>query len=186
MKRLFIGIPIESETVLKMTAIWRNDQVLNHHVVKWVNPENWHVTLIFLGDTPESSVSLLQQLIEESFSKAGFFGTELKGIGVFPSSHNPKVLWLGLEDIQSLMPFYNRLAEMLHTYGFVLDSKPLKPHLSLARVKNPDHNSAFDLFLRQYQSHLFGSIGIYRVVLYESTLTTNGPVYKPLFVKELN
>ena len=185
MKRLFIGIPIESEKAIQVVETWGKDPHLNRNVLKWVKPENWHVTLVFLGETPESEIEVLQQLIEESFSNIPAFSADLSRVGVFPNTHNPKVLWLGLENLEFLMPAYNRIRELLQQNGFSLDDKPLKPHLTLARVKNIQHRASFETLLNHYQQSTFGRVEINRVALYESTSTTNGPVYKPLFVKEL-
>lgn len=185
MKRLFIGIPIESEKTVQIAETWKKDPLLNRNVLKWVKPENWHITLIFLGDTSEASVPLLQKLIEESFRGIQAFSTELNGIGVFPNTHNPKVLWLGLENLRFLMTAHSRLVELLQQNGFFLDNKPLKPHLTLARVKNLQHRTSFESLLNQYRSFSFGPVGINHIVLYESTSTINGPVYTPLFVKQL-
>lgn len=185
MKRLFIGIPIQSDKILETTKIWRKDEKLYHNVLKWVNPENWHITLIFLGETPGSAVALIQQLIEESFSSIQAFSTEMSGIGVFPNTHNPKVLWLGLESLQPLMPACARLGELLQSNGFSLDNKPLKPHLTLARVKNTGHRVSFESLLKQYHQSAFSTVLIRQIVLYESILSSGGPIYKPLYVWEL-
>jgi len=185
MKRLFIGIPIESQRAVQAEENWKKDPHLNRNVLKWVKPENWHITLIFLGATPGSAVDLLQQLIEESFNGIQGFSSELSGIGVFPNTHNPKVLWLGLENFQFLMTAQSKMRELLQQNGFSLDDKPLKPHLTLARVKNIQHRASFETLLNHYQQSTFGTVEIDCVVLYESISTNEGPVYKPLFVKEL-
>lgn len=186
MKRLFFGVPIESEKAVQVIEIWRKDPLLNHNVLKWMNPQNWHITLVFLGNTPESVVPLLQQLIDESYSGIKAFKTELCGVGVFPNTHNPKVLWLGLENIEFLMPANTRMRELLQQEGFLLDDKPLKPHLTLARIKILGHRTSFESWLNEYRKLEFGFVAINQVVLYESISTPNGPDYKPLFVKELS
>jgi 2'-5' RNA ligase len=185
MKRLFIGVPIVSEKAFLTAESWRKNEHLNRNVLKWAKPENWHVTLIFLGNTPESAVPLLQQLTDESYSRIKAFKTELCGVGVFPSTHKPKVLWLGLENIEFLMPSNTRMRELLQQEGFVLDDKPLKPHLTLARVKMLGHRTSFESWLNEYRKFDFGFVAINQVVLYESIFTPSGPDYKPLFVKEL-
>lgn len=185
MKRLFIGIPVQSEKAVQAAETWRQNELLNHTVLKWANPENWHITLIFLGNTPESEIVLLEKLIEDSFSEIHAFRTELSGVGVFPNTHNPKVLWLGFENLQTLMPGNIRMRELLQQNGFSLDDKPLKPHLTLARVKNIQHRASFEALLKHYQQSTFGMVEINRVVLYESISTKDGPVYRPLFVWEL-
>jgi 2'-5' RNA ligase len=185
MKRLFIGLPIESEIAAKHTETWKNDRLLNQNRMSWAKPENWHITLFFLGVTPESGIALLQQLIAESFNADQAFSTQLSGVGIFPHERNPKVLWLGLENLELLMPAYAQLGDLLRQNGFSFDNKPLKPHLTLARIKSFGNAATFESLLKQYRQFNFGKVAINRVVLFESNLTPNGPVYKPLFVKWL-
>jgi len=185
MKRLFIGIPIRSVQVVHTTEIWKKDQNLNQNLLKWVNSENWHITLVFLGSTDESVLPEIQELIEESFASIAAFSTRLTVPGVFPNFNNPKVLWLGIESIQALISAQIRLVEKLQQNGFVLESKPLKPHLTLARIKNASHRTSLNSLIERYQDTDFGPVSIDRVILYESKSTPDGPVYLPLFVKEL-
>ena len=185
MKRLFIGIPILSARVVQATETWRTDKNLNQNVVKWVNPENWHITLVFLGNTEESEIPGLQQFIEETFAGIEAFVTRMKGPGVFPNFNNPKVLWLGIDTVEALMPAQILLVQKLRQKGFILENKPLKPHLTLARIKNAAHCNSLNLLIEEHQNLDFGSVFIDRVILYESRSTLDGPVYQPLFVKEL-
>jgi len=185
MKRLFIGVPIESPKSVQQVEVWKKNLHLNRNVLNWTIPQNWHITLFFLGSTEESEVPVLRQLIEESFSKIQAYQTELRGVGVFPNTNNPKVLWLGLDDLQPIMPAYSKLGEMLQQNGFSFDQKPLKPHLTIARVKKADHPSAFQSLLSKYQETVFDQVNMNKVVLFESITTSAGPVYKPLFEKQL-
>jgi 2'-5' RNA ligase len=77
------------------------------------------------------------------------------------------------------------LGELLQQNGFPFDNKPLKPHLTLARIKQLNDRPVFDSILNDYKKYSFGSVEIDRIVLYESILTQQGPVYKPLFEKLL-
>jgi len=185
MKRLFIGIPIVSEIVVQSVKSWKTDQLLKNDQLNWVNPENWHITLFFLGNQPKSAITLLQQIIEESFYSVPFFNTLVTGAGVFLRKRDPKVLWLGLDNIALLLTAYTRMGDLLQQNRFAFDYKPLKPHLTVARIKNLQHNASFESFLSQNQRYSFGPVGINSVVLYESTLNFNGSVYNPLFVKLL-
>lgn len=185
MKRLFIGIPIESPKSVKQVNLWKNDTHLNRNVLNWTIPGNWHITLFFLGSTEESAVTLLQQLIDQSFRDVQAYQTELQGVGVFPNTHNPKVLWLGLADLQPIQSAYSQLAELLQQNGFSYDQKPLKPHLTIARVKRADHPTAFQSLLDKYQETVCDRIDVNRMALFESISTPNGPVYITLFIKQL-
>ena len=184
-KRLFIGIPIESETVEQHVNTWRIDPLLNGNRLNWVKPGNWHITLFFLGNTPKSSIPVLKVLIEEFFCTVPAFGTQVNGAGVFPHERNPKVLWLGFENLQYLLPACSRMGDFLNRNGFISDNKPLKPHLTLARIKSPENSASLRSFLIQNSQLTFGSVAINQVVLYESILKPDGPVYTPLFVKRL-
>ena len=185
MKRLFIGIPIESPKSVQQVEVWKRNRHLNRNVLNWTPPGNWHITLFFLGSTEETAVAVLKQLIEESFSKIQAYQTELRGVGVFPNTNNPKVLWFGLYDLQPLISAYSHLGESLQQNGFSFDQKPLKPHLTIARVKKTDHPSAFESLLAEYQETVFDQVNMDKVVLFESITTSAGPIYKPLFEKQL-
>ena len=109
----------------------------------------------------------------------------MTGVGVFSNKNNPKVLWIGLESIQHLMLAYYHLAELLKQNRIISDNKLLKPHLTVARIKRIEDSASFESFLTQNKQFPFGSVSINKVVLYESISTFSWPVYKPLFVKEL-
>lgn len=185
MKRLFIGIPILSETAVKAADRWRRNPELNLNRLVWTKPSNWHITLFFLGATPEQQVPILEQMIDEAFSPVQPITTELSGVGVFPEKGKPRVLWIGLDNLQALFPAYDLLGELLLKGGFIFDPKPLKPHLTLARVKSLTYQTSLEALLGEYQSFHFGMVDINRVTLFESVSTTTGVLYQPLFEKWL-
>lgn len=184
MRRLFIGAPIESVELERLITSWQRDDLLSQNQLRWVKPANWHFTLYFLGDTPESAIPVLQQLVDESFNEAASFNTELTGIDVFPDRKHPKVLWIGIKNIQSLLPSFSKLGEALRMHRFAVSNKPFKPHLTVARVKGI-YNGLFESLPGIYGAGTFGTVLINRIILYESVLLPTGPVYLPLFVKYL-
>jgi len=185
MTRLFIGVPIESVIIEQEVKRWRNEPLLNRNFLKWVEPENWHMTLFFLGNQDISAIALLQQILEESFSTVPPFSATANLLGVFPTQRDPKVLWIGIDNLQLLLPAYLRMGELLLQNGFNFNNKPLTPHLTLARIKRLATNDSFESFLTQNRELNFGSFAISRVVLFESILSVHGSVYKPLYVKFL-
>ena len=177
--------PLYPESQFRQVESWKKDRHLNQNVLNWTIPENWHITLFFLGSTEESAIPMLEQLIDKSFSEIKAYQTKLRGVGVFPNTNNPKVLWLGLDDLQPLMSAYSELSESLQENGFSFDQKPLKPHLTIARVKKADNPLSFQMLLTEYQEKVFDWVDMNEVVLFESVSTAAGPIYKPLFVKQL-
>lgn len=162
-----------------------DDPILNRNLLNWVKPENWHVTLYFLGNQPTSLINVLQRLIEDSFCCVQSFSALAYGMGVFPHARNPKVLWTGFDNLHSIMPAYLKMGELLKQHGFTFSTQSFKPHLTLARIKNLDQSSSFDSFLTQWRQSAFGPVTMDRIVLYESVSSFEGPVYNPLFVKVL-
>jgi 2'-5' RNA ligase len=185
MKRLFIGIPIVSENVVRLTESWKNDEQLNRNVIQWGNRLNWHITLVFLGNTPEDSIPLIQDLLVQSFAKVQAFRANLKGMGVFPDSNKPKVLWIGLAGLGELIAAQTGLAASLKQHDFSFDAKPFKPHLTLARIKHSVNRPIVDSLIDRYRNFDFGSVPIDQIILYESILTPDGPVYQPMFKSNL-
>lgn len=183
-KRLFIGVSIKSETVELVVKLWMNEP-LSHSLLNWVKPENWHITLFFLGNQQISDITLLQQIIEESFLSVPAFNAQLYGVGTFLYKYNPKVLWLGLENFQLMLLARSRMGELLLQNGFTFSNNPLRPHLTVARIKRLENSTSFQSFLSQNREVSFGSVAINHVILYESVLTSKGPVYNPLFVNNL-
>ena len=80
---------------------------------------------------------------------------------------------------------YSMLGKLLQQNGFSFDQKPLKPHLTIARVKRTDHPSAFESLLAEYRETVFDRVDMNKVVLFESISTPTGPIYKPLYQKQL-
>jgi 2'-5' RNA ligase len=181
MKRLFIGIPMPCETTHSKVRLWQTDPGLNLNRLAWTPYPNWHITLAFLGAVPESAVALLSQIIAEAFENCQAYTTNLTGTGIFPSSGKPNVLWLGLDNLQPLLPAYQKLTTLLLQNNFSLDPKPLKAHLTIARVKSLQNPEPFYSLIQNYQHTFFERITISQVSLYESISSPNGVKYIPLY-----
>ena len=182
-KRLFIGMPVSSIKAVQKVESWKNNSRMRLNRMNWVKPENWHITLRFLGDTTSEKIDVLKELIDQSFGELNSFNSKLKGVGVFPNRRDPNVLWLGLDDLQNIIPAYQQLGKLLLQNGFNFDQKPLKPHLTIARIKYLADKAIIDTLVKDYGQTVFDQVKIDRVVLFESLLTPQGPIYKALYTK---
>ncbi len=183
-KRLFIGIPVSSAKAVQKVELWKNNSRMRLNKMNWVKPENWHITLYFLGDTPNEKVDLLKQLIDQSFAGTSAFQADLEGVGVFPNRREPNVLWLGLNSLQNIITAHQQLGDQLRQNGFNFDQKPLKPHLTIVRMKYLADKAIIDTLVNDYGQTVFDTVNINKVVLFESLLTPQGPIYKVLYFKE--
>jgi len=186
MKRLFIGIPIAGDNAQLVVSEWHDYFSFNSNRLAWTKPSNWHITLVFLGSYPESDIDQLNLIINEAFNDSKAYQTQLNGVGVFPDKRKPNVLWLGLQNIHPLEDSYEKLVHLLQKNNFIFDQKPLRPHLTVARIKVLSNRISFNELLDQYKDFNFGQTEIDRVVLYESISTTDGVVYIPLYEKVID
>lgn len=185
MKRLFIGIPMDCENARVRMQSWQSDPRLNLNRMVWTKVQNWHITLVFLGTMPESAVVTLSQIIDKAFDNCPAYITFLSGLGVFPKKRQPNVLWLGLDNIQPLLPGYQRLTSLLLENNIVFDSKPLIAHLTLARIKSFENPEALYTLIQNNQNTPLGEVPINQINLYESISSPKGVMYQPLYEKML-
>jgi 2'-5' RNA ligase len=107
MKRIFIAVKIEpGEILLKMISSFKTG--LSNENIKWTNTDNIHITLSFLGDTEESQIIAINEILMVKCEGFGQFDLVLKGTGVFKSQGDPRVIWAGIEPPQTHPP---KLAE---------------------------------------------------------------------------
>lgn len=119
--------------------------------VRWTRPEQWHVTLRFLGDQPEAAVARARVVLEQLAPTVRPFTLELRGVGVFPGAHRPRVLWLGCGDgVRRLEALARELERRLVAAGFEAEPRSFRPHLTLGRWRtgrdgrNPDPPASVD------------------------------------------
>jgi RNA 2',3'-cyclic 3'-phosphodiesterase len=112
--------------------------------VRWVDPHGIHLTLAFLGELDDEQLGEAFHAVEAAAQKATPFEYRIKGLGIFGSQQQPRVIWIGVEDLPSgkiqgspLHYTHRLLSKELGSRGFALDKRPFSPHLTLARIKQP-------------------------------------------------
>lgn len=147
--------------------------------VKTTRPENLHLTLAFLGETDASDLPRISAITTEIVARIQRNSIRVVGLGAFPNPEQPRVIWAGVESSDRLRTLGLSLSKAMTDHGYSHDRLAFKPHITLARVKqNPV--SGLEDFFRSYQGTTFGEYELDRVTLYQSTLTSAGPVYEPL------
>ncbi len=144
-------------------------------------PENLHVTLHFLGDTP---VSRLPALIE-AFSKVAMPVLTLRTgrLLYFPDERRARVAAMGLEgDVALLAGMYDQLTPVVSNLGYRLDHRRYTPHITIARFKIPPHGEGLDRAISAADSatQSLEPFRVHQFTLYQSTLDPKGPKYAPL------
>lgn len=186
--RCFIAIEIPVEVQEAISEAISPIKGLAQESIKWVGPENIHLTLKFLGNTPESRIKSIEAALTRATEGFSPIKGEIKGAGAFPSLRRPSVFWVGLECPPALMELKKRLESGLAALGFELDDRPFSPHLTVGRVKRgcrlPKRRLA--AAMEQLEAASFGTVDIQEIVLVKSDLRPGGPVYTRLYSSALS
>jgi 2'-5' RNA ligase len=173
--RLFVAFDVSPEAAAAVDRAirpWRNE----FPKARWVPPENWHVTLKFLGQTWPRLERWVREQVGAAAKDAHPVGTRLTGLGSFPSATRGRVLWAGIDDdAGDLALIASGLDESL-AREFAPERRPFSPHLTLARSEPP---------LRVPPSFAASSLEpvaftVDRLVLFRSHLRRPAPRYEAL------
>ena len=145
----------------------------------WVEKDNLHVTLNFLGDVEESEVPAVCQLVKKTVADFGSFEVSVKGLGCFPKPEKPRVMWMGIEyGNEELADLNNRLATALETMRFPRERNDYRPHLTLGRIRRGGRwNPSLTQAVATGQELIGGTMIVDEVVVYSSFLDRSGPTY---------
>ncbi len=182
--RSFLALNIDLHTV---RSIDREQRILRGKceeagiTVKWVPPQNMHLTMRFLGEITESMIRALKDTVEQVTRSFPPFEMETAGLGVFPDTRNPRVIWAGIHsDDSHLERLYTALSRVLEETGFKTDNRPFKSHVTIGRIKSGDAAAVIGC-LEESDKAVFGRSKIRNLVCYRSTLHAAGADYHLLW-----
>lgn len=111
--------------------------------VRWVRPEDYHITLKFLGDVRPEDVDAIGEVADRVTSATPRFDAELSGFGAFPTIRRPSVLWLGVQASPELRCLKQDLEWGLAERGHERETRAFHPHVTLARATGKGGAGAF-------------------------------------------
>lgn len=175
--RGFIAVDITNSSVIDN---FRNALIKTGEKIKPVKPENMHITLKFLGDTPGDQIEKIEDVIKKSIEGSEPFNLILKSAGFFPDRERIRVVWIGLHDNGQLAEITGRLNEGLAEAGFKKEKRPFSPHLTIARVKSLKNKNRILQVIEDYSDTFFIEMRVSTVKLIKSELKPEGPRYTVL------
>ncbi|RDV83229.1 RNA 2',3'-cyclic phosphodiesterase [Ammonifex thiophilus] len=172
--RLFWAVPLPAP-LRRQLAELQKELGFSPRSVKWVEEENLHLTVRFLGDTEAGQVDSLREAVSARLAGIKAFLLEAEKLGAFPSLARPRVIWVGVKAHPSLFLLHQAVEEAVRGLGFTPATKPFSPHITLGRVRERvalpgDHRWA-------QKNYAFTPFLVEELVLYRSFLTPRGPVY---------
>ena len=186
--RLFIAAPISEEarsgarSVLEALRRSRAD-------FKWVEPENLHLTLAFFSDVSAQALPALAKAMDQAAAGRRAFELAFGELGAFDSFERPRVLWIGVSrGAESLTDLAGALRAALDRAGLLPEqekNRAFAAHLTLGRMRSPRRIAELKALLADSPPRAEFRSLVDRLALYESRLTSQGPVYREAAVVRL-
>lgn len=172
MLRLFIGLPIPETLVDRLTLLQGGIPG-----ARWVPEANFHLTLRFLGEVEppvgEDIVHALDRIQADPVALA------LDGVGTFGTQRSPALLFANVPRTDALVALNRKVERAMGQLGLAADRRKFHPHITLARLKNPDRHR-LQRFLDDHGGLFAPPVPVDRFRLYRSHLHGQGSVYQPV------
>lgn len=135
--RTFIAIELEDATKSELRRVQSElAGQLPARSVRWVQLNGIHLTLKFLGDTPLGKVEAVKTALAQAAAEVIPFRIIISGLGCFPNARQPRVVWVGLQELSGgLIHLHKAVEAYVAPLGFPTEKRPFSPHLTLGRVQ---------------------------------------------------
>lgn len=155
------------------TKLWGFEKGL-----KWVKPDNYHLTMKFLGDVDDSMIMDVCRACDRAAQSHQSFDIELGSVGTFPNAGAARVIWAGLTaGIEPVRSLYNSLEEQMHELRFNAEEKKFNPHTTLARIKLAETGRKVSEIVANLQTLPFGIQTVEHLTIFQSVLENEGAAY---------
>lgn len=178
--RTFIAVKIPFHpNIPEVYTNVRNE--LKNEKISWVNPDNFHLTLKFIGEIQEDFKSQIIEVLRTIPNLFKTFNFTVKGLGVFPNPHKASVIWMGIEKHGPLIKLNEYIEQNLANRGLPKSDKKFSAHLTMARIKQPVRNSDIKSLIKRFEHKHMLDVYVDKVIFYQSILSAKGPKYHEIF-----
>jgi 2'-5' RNA ligase len=187
--RCFIAIELPDGVKRGLRELQAQLKAESSAPVKWVEPENIHLTLKFLGNVAAGRIDGIAQAMKEAVRGTPPFSLEVKELGVFPNPRRVQIVWVGVSgETEKLATLQKRIESGLAKLGFAPENRRFTPHLTLARLRDratPQEREKLGQLIAETEFAAAQSFSVDSVKLIKSQLTREGPIYSQLSSAEL-
>jgi 2'-5' RNA ligase len=147
--------------------------------VKWVEPENLHVTLLFIGEVDERSVLEVCRGVSQCCQSIPRFQMSVETVGCFGNPRRPRTIWVGVgEGAAEVTALHGTLEEKLLELGcYRREDRAFTPHITIGRVKQDVSGGDLAGVLQKKADWQAGAVNVSEVLVMSSELTPQGPIY---------
>jgi len=149
--------------------------------ITWVEPANLHFTLKFLGNIEEARIEGLNESLAVVARGHTPFMLQVEGLGTFPSTRHPRILWVGVTQGQEALAALAQVVEQACvSLRFPSEDRPFAPHLTIGRIRSPERVAPRMIRLQAVAVPAGPPVPVDHLTLFQSTLSSHGPTYRPL------
>ncbi len=182
--RAFIAIEINDEVREKLVEVQERIAKTKAAKIKFVEPENLHLTVKFLGEITGEQAEEIGRILAGIAKKHKKHRVRVRGIGVFPNPGYIRVIWAGIENDSGIKAIAEDVEREMRKLGFRKE-KNFVAHITIGRVKFVRDKLELAAALKGLANEDFGEFEVNAVELKKSTLTPKGPIYETVARFEL-
>ena len=176
-RRVFIGIPI-GHKIKSILPSLKSTVHCSRDIIRWIPPDNIHLTLCFLGNISDQDIPNIIQTLE-NFITFKYFKIKIESTGVFPSPNIPKILWIGIgKGADELASLQQHIEKALRKFKEINRKEKFMPHITIARIRRSRCKIDVLPFLNTVYSPI--ELDVNSICLYESLLLPEGAQYTVL------
>jgi 2'-5' RNA ligase len=175
--RLFTGFDLSADVIRRLDGLL--DQLRPTANIKWSPPANLHVTIRFIGEWPDARLPDLRSALAALPSHPAV-SIHVRQLGFFPNPYSPRIFWAGVEASPELVAVATGTDRAIQSLGLPPETRPYRPHLTLARIKEPVAIQKLRESIAALPSDDFGTFAAGSFFLYQSLTGASGSVYTKL------
>lgn len=189
MVRAFIAVELPEDL---RQAISRSTETLRKALpgplVRWVAPQNIHLTLKFLGDVSPANLERLAEALGTEAAARETFTLSVGGLGAFPTPRRARLIWIGVEAPAALAALARGVEAAAARLGYAEEGRPFSPHLTLGRLDRSAGAADLARVHAALEAAAVGNLGaapVEAVHIFKSDLRPGGSVYTRLYTLPL-
>lgn len=178
-------IAIELPQIIKTALAKLQEQLKQSGAdVKWVEPQNIHLTLKFLGEINQEQLVLIKQIIDDTARDRKTFPASISSLRAFPKINFPRVIWAGISPGDNeTKEIVRDLEEKIQKLGIPKEERPFAAHITLGRVRSLKNKEKLVQALNSLTPDLSAQpieFPVLKITLFKSTLSPKGPSYEAI------
>lgn len=182
--RLFVAWLLDDSIVAALSRVQK--KLANScDGVRWVNPQQLHLSVKFLGDVPDSDVTQVTEAVVRGAAKCKPFTTSICGCGCFPPHGPVRIVWIGAEESTgTMLQSAKEIIDALEEVGFEPERREWLPHITIGRVRDDRSHGCIRSAIEEHSFETLDQ-SVQSVSVMSSVLSAQGPTYTALHTAEL-